>query len=161
MGGRIQGDNLTPIEEMFLEAYVSNGYNRKEAVLSAGVKTDKASAYGTRLLARPAVQKAMRKKLDAKRQIFFVQELDVLEGLYREANFTGKGSSQSGRISAWVNIGKHLGMFQDNKQVPGLTNSGTQINIINYNTTGEDIETSAKAVEGVVVDRIEELESDG
>lgn len=146
---RIQGDKLTPLEELFLEAYLSNGYNRKEAVISAGAKTDKPQRHGTSLLQRPAIQKEMRKRIEKKRSAFFVQELDVVEGLYREANDRTKGSTQQGRISAWVNLGKHLGMFNEaGKQVPGLAHTGTQINIVNYNTTGKDIKLSEKALEG-------------
>lgn len=157
---RIQGDGVTPQEDLFIEAYLSNGYNRKDAVVKAGYSTDKPSAQGGKLLQRVAVQKEIRKRIDKKRSSFFVQELDVLEGLYREANNTGKGSTQTGRISAWVNIGKHLGMFSEDKQVPGVGGGGAQINIINYNTTGEAIAKSAKAVEGVVTKRIEEIQAD-
>lgn len=153
---RIQGNKLTDIETVFIEAYLSNGYNRKDAVLKSGLITDSPSAMGSRILARPAVQKEMQKRIEKKRSAFFVQELDVLEGLYREANREGKGSTQSGRINAWVAIGKHLGMFTENKGIPGVAAGGTQINIVNYNSPQKE-QDKLDNLQGQVVENLKTI----
>ena len=154
MGGRIQGSTLTPAEELFLEAYLSNGYNRADAVRKAGYTVNNESTYGGKVLARPAVQKELQKRMDKARHSFFVQELDVLEGLYREANSHGKGYTQAGRINAWVAIGKHLGMFNEGKAGAHGATAGTQINIVNYNN-----DASGKNNTTVVPEVVENLKT--
>ena len=57
-----------------------------------------------------------QEKLSKRAQI--TQE-DVLEGLQREATTYGKGSSHSARVTAWIWIGKHLGMFTERAEVKG------------------------------------------
>ena len=43
----------------------------------------------------------------------------VIDGLLREARNYGEGASHSARVSAWTQLGKHLGMFVD-RRVVGL-----------------------------------------
>jgi hypothetical protein len=44
---------------------------------------------------------------------------DVLRGLHREATLAGDGASHAARVSAWTQIGKHLGMFVERRQQIG------------------------------------------
>ena len=142
--GVIRG--LSEKEVLFIDHYMTNGFDRKEAVKAAGFKTNTPGRYGANLLQRVAVQEEIDKRNESRASKFAVTELDVLEGLYREATLEGKGSTQNGRINAWVSIGKHLGMFQEKKQL--AANQGNTINIMNYNT-GE-VKTD-KEVEGEVL----------
>lgn len=43
----------------------------------------------------------------------------VVQGLLKEAEFTGDGSSPAARVSAWAHLGRHLGMFKDKIAVGG------------------------------------------
>lgn len=51
----------------------------------------------------------------------------VVQGLLKEAQDYAEGSTQSARVSAWAHLGKHLGMFVDQKKVDVTTN-GESIN---------------------------------
>lgn len=133
---------LSDKESIFVDAYVSNGFDRRSALKVSGIKSDNPSAYAASVLKRPLVVAAIAKALDKKRSAFFVQELDILEGLYKEANLDkSKGGTQQGRVAAWTQIGKHLGMFDSKVRdltAPGAGGRGTTINIMNYNTDGID-----------------------
>lgn len=141
---------------MFLDAYISNGFNRREAVKTAGVKCGDPSAYGARILKREHVVTEMTKRLSKKKGKFFVSEQDIMEGLYKEAQL-GKddGGTQQGRVQAWVQLGKQMGMFNDKVrelEARAKGNNGPQIQIINYNTP------TSRAIEKVVEDTKEALE---
>jgi len=158
---------ITPKEDLFLEAYMANGFNRRKAVTDAGIKCGDPSSYGATILNRDHVQNELAKRLQKKKNKFFVNEQDIMEGLYAEAQLQkNEGGSQQGRIQAWVHLGKQLGMFSDRIKELEAKNGGTQINIINYNApqganpkkekiikeTKEAIEhIPAKEIEGVVV----------
>ena len=43
----------------------------------------------------------------------------VVQGLLKETEFKGEGSSPAARVSAWAHLGRHLGMFKDKIAVDG------------------------------------------
>ena len=127
---------ITEQEKLFAEAYCSNGFKRREAVKAAGYKTDNIQAKGAALLKRPVVIDYISSILEKKKTTFFINEMDILEGLYAEAKLDkDDGGTQQGRIQAWTQIGKHLGMFDSKVKDLQKANSGsgTTINILNYN----------------------------
>ena len=157
---------LSDKEIVFVDAYVSNGFDRKAALRQSGIKSDNVPAYAASVLKRPLIIAAIAKKLEKKRNAFFVQEMDILEGLYKEANLEkSKGGTQQGRIAAWTQIGKHLGMFDSKVKELTAQNSGgkgTTINIMNYNTEGtsekkskeKDITSEAQESETEILDNV-------
>lgn len=135
---------LTPQEDIWVDAYCSNGFDRRAACGTAGYKNPRNySAIGAAILKRPAIINAISERLEKKRATFFVSELDILEGLYKEAILSqDDGGTQQGRIAAWEKLGKYYGMWDNRvkelqKQAQG--GGGTTINIMNYNVPKEDI----------------------
>ena len=146
---------LTTLEDLFLDAYISNGFNRRKAVKDAGIKCGDPSSYGARMLKKEHVQKELNIRLDKQRNKFFVSEMDIMEGLYKEAKLEkADGGSQQGRIQAWVHLGKQLGMFNDKvKELEAKGKGGTNIQIINYNAPISKEEP--QALEGEIVSETE------
>jgi hypothetical protein len=132
-------------EELFIERYLTNGYNKKDAVEHSGYKTDNPSRYGATILKRPVVQKELKRRIAEKRNEFFIEQHDIQLALWEEANFKGKGSTQSGRIQALIALGKTIEMFSDKKS-DDKGSKGISISITNYG------DTQAKGVTGQVID---------
>ena len=81
-----------------------------QAAIRAGYKERNAPSIACRLLQIPAVQAAIRER---ERQIVEAAMLDetiVLQGLLREAQYTGDGSTHTARVSAWREVAKILGL---------------------------------------------------
>lgn len=147
---RAKKGELTDKEDMFLDAYISNGFKRREAIKAAGISCGDPSSYGATILKRPHVVEELTKRLDKRRTKFFVSELDIMEGLYKEATLEkNDGGTQQGRIQAWVHLGKQLGMFNDKVKELEARNksSGTTYNIINYNAEPGSAASKEKIVE--------------
>ena len=144
--------DITEQEKLFAEAFVTNGFKRREAVKEAGFKTDNIQAKGAALLSRPVVAEYITKLVEGKRKNFYINELDIIEGLYEEAKLTkAEGGTQQGRIQAWTAIGKHYGMFDSKVKelqstVDKGANGGTQINILNYNAPKAEIQAGVDAL---------------
>lgn len=147
MANRINQE-LTTGEILFIEDYLSNGYNRKAAVKAANFKASNPSRYGTQVLTRPQVQEELKKRIEEKRKEFFLDEMDVKAALWEEANFRGKGSTQSGRIQAIIALGKTIGMFSADKGTQDSGKKGLVFNITNYGTE------SAKEVTGEIIEQM-------
>lgn len=148
-----KGNELTPGEDLFIEAYLSNGYDRKAASQKANFKTENHARYGGAVLKRPQVQEELRKRIEKRKQEFFLDDMDIKLALWEEAHFKGKGSTQSGRISALVALGKAIEMFGTGKEADSAgAKKGLTINITNY---GKE---EAKQVTGEVIDQIQDEE---
>ena len=107
---------LTSKQARFVEEYLID-LNATAAAKRAGYSRKTAATIGHENLRKPKIAEAMRlgrEKLSERAQI--TQE-DVLEGLKQEATTHGKGSSHSARVTAWIWIGKHLGMFAERGEV--------------------------------------------
>jgi len=104
--------DLTSKQARFVEEYLID-LNATAAAIRAGYSEKTAATIAHENLRKPKSAEAMRlgqEKLSERTQI--TQE-DVLEGLRQEATNYGKGSSHSARVTAWIWIGKHFGMFTE------------------------------------------------
>src|SRR5690606_36988425 len=118
--------NLTPKQQRFVEEYLID-LNATQAAIRAGYSEKTAYSVGHENLKKPEIQKAIEEaqsKLSNKTQVTVEM---VVQGLLKEAQDYAEGSTQSARVSAWAHLGKHLGMFVDQKKVDVTTN-GESIN---------------------------------
>ncbi len=110
--------DLTAKQARFVEEYLID-LNATAAAIRAGYSEKTAATIAHENLRTPKIAEAIRvgqEKLSKRAQI--TQE-DVLAGLRQEATNYGKGSSHSARVTAWIWIGKHLGMFAERAEVKG------------------------------------------
>jgi len=104
--------DLTSKQARFIEEYLID-LNATQTAIRAGYSPRCAKEIGHENLTKPHIAEAIRagqEKLSKRAQI--TQE-DVLAGLKKEATAHGPRSSHSARVTAWVWIGKHLGMFSE------------------------------------------------
>lgn len=125
---------LTPQEEIFVEHFMESK-DPRAAVKAAGIKTDNVKQYAGKMLARTHIQEEIKKRQSVLTASLMVTEQDVIAGLLKEAQDTGPGTSQSGRINAWIALGKHLGMFESKKEGGKGGSGGTVYNIVQYNNS--------------------------
>ena len=78
-----------------------------------------AKQQGSRLLTNVDVQAAIVEAQEARARRTGLTQDAVVQGLLKEAEFTGEGSSPAARVSAWAHLGRHLGMFKDKIAVDG------------------------------------------
>jgi phage terminase small subunit len=114
----LPGNALTPKQKSFVIEYLSD-LNATGAARRAGYSQRTANEQGARLLAKPSVAEAVREAQKARGARLRITQDDVLAGLLREATSSGPGTSQAGRILAWTQLGRHLGMFRDRTQQIG------------------------------------------
>ncbi len=118
--------NLTPKQQRFVEEYLID-LNATQAAIRAGYSEKTAQQMGSENLLKPVIAKAIaeaQEKLSNKAQVTVEM---VVQGLLNEAKDLSEGSTQSARVSAWAHLGKHLGMFVEQKKVDVTTN-GESIN---------------------------------
>lgn len=65
-----------------------------------------------------------------------IDEQDILNLLYSEAVYKGAGSNHNARINAITTLGKHMGLFKENK----TEDSGVILNVVNYASETTPIE---------------------
>jgi phage terminase small subunit len=133
-------------EQLFVEAYCgpANFNNTKAYELAGygGTTSKKQNAY--ELINRPHVQKAIRERLEQRKNTYWLDENLILERLWEEANRVGNGSSHAARIQALVYLGKHIGMWQE--RVNQHADQSVTYNIINYSEDPKK-EKIVKAIE--------------
>jgi hypothetical protein len=140
---------LTPEEKLFLKIYVeSTGIDSFEAIREAKIPymNEKSARQKAQLiLAKPAAQAYIEDCMNRKLVSFRLSEEEILQGIYQEAKYFGEGASHAARINAWVQLGKHFGMFSEKKQETSSTPSITY-NVVNYNEgiLGNKIEKEIK-----------------
>lgn len=81
-----------------------------QAAIRAGYGEKSAPAVASQLLRIPRIQDAIRERERQIAEAAMLDETIVLEGLLREAQFTGDGSTHTARVSAWREIAKVLGL---------------------------------------------------
>jgi hypothetical protein len=127
---------LTPEERTFLTLYTEKyKFDTVAAIKEAGIvhlNKQSAAQKAQFILNKPESQKFIQELIDKKRIRFSISEEEILKGIYSEAQYFGEGASHAARINAWVQLGKHFGMFSDKKQEATNTPSITY-NVINYN----------------------------
>jgi len=107
----IESHQLTPKQSRFVEEYLID-LNASGAALRAGYSARTAASIGFENLRKPKIAEAIRIGREELSKRAEITQEDVLEGLKREATNYGDRSSHSARVTAWVWIGKHLGMFE-------------------------------------------------
>ena len=122
---------LTDKESVFVETFSTNGYKRADAIIAAGYSTKDPSSTAYDLLQRPAVQNALAIEKNKNRKFLLLDEMDVIEGLHKEA--TDSKARPSERIQAWVHIGKHYGMFQTAPVISDAMKEDKRLRIVSYN----------------------------
>ena len=109
---------MTPKQESFCREYLVD-LNATAAAHRAGYSERTAKQQGSRLLTNVDVQAAIAEAQEARAKRTSLTQDAVVEGLLKEAKFTGDGSSPAARVSAWAHLGRHLGIFQDKMAVDG------------------------------------------
>ena len=145
---------LTDRDRMFVEAYctVADFDGTKAYRAAFGKKTKNDYRLAQKYLDKPSVQKAIDARMRTKARLFSIKEDEILEGLHKEA--TNENARPSERIQAWVQLGKHLGMFREK-----VEEKDTQItyNIVNYNAKNLELEQATeKAVKALTQEQIED-----
>jgi len=154
---------LTPMEELFVEQYCSetNG-NATEAARRAGYSRSVVEkAY--ELPRKHHIAQAIDNWREARKRSFWVTESQILQRMWEEANFYDQGATHAGRISALVNLGKHLGMFGEGAKKDGVKGAGNTYNIINYASAdpmGQKVSQAVKEKEAEVLEALESPEED-
>jgi phage terminase small subunit len=107
---------MTPKQEKFCQEYVVD-HNATQAAIRSGYSAKTAGQQGDRLLKKVEISKHVEflKKNISERVSITVDE--VVAGLRKEAERTGKGSVHSARVAALAHLGKYLGMFTDRLEV--------------------------------------------
>jgi phage terminase small subunit len=106
---------LTPKQRRFVDEYLVD-LNGSQAAVRAGYKVDHARQMAAQNLSKPVIADAIAQAQLARSERIRITQDDVLRGLYREATWTGEGSSHSARVAAWGLLAKHLGMLERRQQ---------------------------------------------
>ena len=107
---------LTAKQAAFVREYLLD-LNASGAARRAGYSPNGAEVAGHRLLRNAKVAAEIDKALQERSERTELSADEVIEGLKREASFTGDGSSHSARVQALSWLGRHLAMFTDKSQV--------------------------------------------
>lgn len=140
---------LTPQEERFVDFYFgeAQGVGTKAFKLAYPDIPRPSTSRIYDLMKRPHIRAEIDRRKNLQKSYAWLTENDVLKGLYQEATNTEDGSSSS-RISAWMWIGKHLGMWQEKKQEK--EDQHLQINIQSYGNTKVEVEDKKEKQEAII-----------
>ena len=116
----------------FVDAYMgeAHGVAVKAMEIASGKRVSRETA--SKMLHHPAVVAEIEARQDLRKRISYLTEDAVLQGLYNEATSYEKGSNSASRTSAWVWIGKHLGMWKEKKEIE---EKNITYNIVNYSSS--------------------------
>ena len=103
---------MNPKQARFVDEYLVDG-NATQAAIRAGYSAKTAYSIGQRLLKHVEISAAIDAGLLAIAERNKLTQDEVIAGLRKEATRDGEGSSHAARVSAFVALGKHLGMFTD------------------------------------------------
>lgn len=123
----LKAPKLDAVEKLYVKAYLSQlSHSHAHSVVTPGIKKPKQdNPYSRRANVQFHIAKALQEKAEA---IAITPEV-ILEKLYKEATREDRTASHSARINALNILGKHLGLFQEKKEVEQFT-----FNIINYSS---------------------------
>ena len=107
---------LTAKQAAFVQEYLVD-LNATGAARRAGYSPNGAEVAGHRWLRNAKIATQVDKALQERIERTELGAEEVIEGLKREASFTGEGSSHSARVQALSWLGRHLAMFTDKSQV--------------------------------------------
>lgn len=108
---------MTPKQQAFVSEYLID-LNATQAAIRAGYSPKTAEQLGYQLLQHPSVRAAVDEALEKRRVRTEVTQDEVVGGLKTIAAATANPAAA--RVSAWVALGKHLGMFKDRVEHTGL-----------------------------------------
>lgn len=103
---------LTAQRQRFCQEYIID-LNGTAAAIRADYAQSNARAQASRLLKHPEVAARIAELMASRSAAVEVTQTMVIEGLLKEARHEGEGSTHSARVTAWTNLGKHLGMFRE------------------------------------------------
>jgi len=138
----MKNGNLTPKQSLFVQEYLVD-LNSTQAAIRAGYSQKNADKIGPELLGKTRVAAAIREDQAERSSRTQITQDQVIQGLYKEARREGEGSNHGARVSAWVSLGKHLGMFVDRKEVSG--------------PEGKDLIPDRKGLERFTVPQLEKI----
>lgn len=107
--------DLTDKQRRFVEEYVVD-FNAAGAARRAGYSENSAREMGHENLTKPHITERINERLEKFEHEAHVTKAMVVSGLLQEAH---NADSDSARVSAWKELGRHLGMFTDNLDVEG------------------------------------------
>tara|TARA_R110002033_G_scaffold17414_3_gene47391 strand:- start:107 stop:847 length:741 start_codon:yes stop_codon:yes gene_type:complete len=114
-GGTINaltGDLVTPKQNLFVEAYCATlDFTAAKDYAGYGKKTKAKD-----IMANPNVIRAIDRRQAISRRKLKVTEAEIITGLLEEAKDKDNGSPGS-RVTAWTQLGRHLAMFTDKKEI--------------------------------------------
>ena len=116
---------LRPKQQRFVEEYCLD-FNATKAAERAGYSKKTARQIGTENLAKPAVADAIAERMAQLTEKADVTFDGVMQGLNREANYTGPGASHGARVAAYGHLSKYLD--PDRAKVGG-EDGGTRLRI--------------------------------
>jgi len=127
---------LTTKQSLFVDAYCGPAdFNATKAYKLAGYTGTSPGKQASILLNKPQVAHAIQERLDKRRASFWLTEDDILRAIHKEATYHGRGASHATRVNAWVQLGKHIGMFHEKKEEK---EDNYTINITNYNQVPQE-----------------------
>lgn len=97
------------IRDQFVEQYLVD-YNSVLAAIRVGFREAYAKVVGPAFLMEPYTQRALREAINKRKSVMADHEeseqSQIIEGLRREANYFGPGSSQAARVAALAHLAK-------------------------------------------------------
>jgi phage terminase small subunit len=113
-------DNLTDKQRLFIQNYLSNGFNATKAALDAGYSENTAYSIASENLRKPEIRSAIDAELDfilANKKELTKKVVDK----YAEIAFDKDDSSDGNRIRACDGLAKYLGMHNSGDVGSGLS----------------------------------------
>jgi len=156
MNQHSNGRDLTEKQLKFVDAYMGECSGDASAAYTLAYdNVSRANAYTVKH--HPLVIAEIERRQDLRKIGSWFNEEQVLQGLLDEAQSHDKGSNSSSRISAWVWIGKHIGMWREKKEEKG--DQKITYNVVNYNSPlssptspeEKEIESPPQEIDGVTL----------
>jgi phage terminase small subunit len=103
---------LTAKQAAFVREYLVDR-NATQAAIRAGYSDKTAHQIGAENLRKPEIAAAIAKAETKLQDKADVSVQDVVSGLLIEAKGLGLDTTPAARVSAWVHLGKHFGMWKE------------------------------------------------
>ncbi len=142
---------LSKEEQLFLDLHLdlSNPMSAQDCAKMSFPDLKDSAGKGKRLLAKPNIQKSIQIRQQVNSYVVPYTEDDVIKALWTEATRLGEGCSHSARVTALVQLGKHIGILGSGGAKVETSEeraaSGPTYNIINYNSPELDSKLAALA----------------
>ena len=114
---------LNPKQRRFVEEYLID-LNATQAAIRAGYSEKTAYSIGCENLIKPEIAEAIAAAVQARTEQIEITTDMILEGLKKEAEREGEGTSHAARVSAWSWLGKYRTLFTDKVEHSGSVEIG-------------------------------------